>query len=220
MKTRYKKSEDIRGVLLDTAEALFAERGFFGVSVRDITDAAGVRNASINYHFESKEKLFVAVINRRIEPLAQARLERLAAVTPNPEDPLTSAKLIADAFAGPMLDFAANGGPGWKNYCILIAHLAVQKFWSENEVSIKYDSNASQFIEALSQTFPKADLYRIHCCFQFLLSTTLYAVCDNKRIDTLSDSAFRSDDLARLTPPMLDFIANGIVGAAVNSRAT
>ena len=55
MKVRYKKSEDIRQRLLDTAEALFAERGFFGVSVRDITEAAGVRNASINYHFETKD---------------------------------------------------------------------------------------------------------------------------------------------------------------------
>lgn len=215
MKTRYKKSEDIRSLLLDTAEALFAERGYFGVSVRDITDAAGVRNASINYHFGTKENLFVAVIDRRIEPLAKARLERLASVTPNAEEPLTSARSIADAFAGPMLDFAANGGPGWKNYCVLVAHLAVQKFWSANEVSAKYDSNAAQFIEALNQTFPGAEPYRIHCCFQFLLSTTLYAVCDNKRIDTLSEAEFRSDDLARLKQPMLDFIANGIVGTAL-----
>ena len=29
-----------RDLILDTAERLFAERGFFGVSVRDITDAA------------------------------------------------------------------------------------------------------------------------------------------------------------------------------------
>jgi len=69
MATRYKKSEDVRNALLDTAEALFAERGLFGVSIRDITDAAGLRNASINYHFESKENLFLAVIDRRIEPL-------------------------------------------------------------------------------------------------------------------------------------------------------
>ncbi|WP_317616336.1 TetR/AcrR family transcriptional regulator [Paracoccus mutanolyticus] len=47
-----------RVLLLDAAEALFADHGYFGVSVRDITDRAGLRLAAVNYHFESKEGLF------------------------------------------------------------------------------------------------------------------------------------------------------------------
>tara|TARA_R100000935_G_scaffold58904_1_gene99396 strand:- start:22263 stop:22973 length:711 start_codon:yes stop_codon:yes gene_type:complete len=40
------------------AQKLFAERGVDGVSVRDITAAAGLRNsASLNYHFGGKEAL-------------------------------------------------------------------------------------------------------------------------------------------------------------------
>lgn len=221
MKVRYKKSEDIRNHLLDAAEALFAERGFFGVSVRDITEAAGVRNASINYHFETKANLFMEVIDRRIEPLASARLEMLEAIDPTPSKPEASVRSIVDAFAGPMLNLAQTGGPGWRNYCILVAHLAVQQYWGENAVSLKYDVHAKQFLQALEDTFPDSDPYRIHCCFQFLLSTLLYAVCDNKRINTLSGGTYESDDLDRLRAPFLDFVTGGMLatvkGTPINS---
>jgi len=210
----YKKSASIRELLLDTAEALFAERGFHGASVRDITEAANVRNASINYHFESKENLFLKVIERRIEPLAALRSERLLKMKPDPTKPEISVRHVVESFAEPMLNFAEYGGPGWKNYCVLIARLSVQKQWGENDVSQKYDDHAHLFLDALKITFPFADEYRIHCCFQFLLSTTLYAVCDNERLDTLSAGKFRSDDLSRLRGPFLDYAIGGIIQLA------
>jgi len=207
----YKKSESMRALLLDTAETLFAERGFHGASVRDITEAANVRNASVNYHFESKENLFRAVIERRIEPLAALRRERLLDVEPDPQAPEMSVRHIVKSFAEPMLDFAENNGTGWRNYCVLIARLAVQKQWGENTTSKKYDDHAHLFLNALQTTFPEASLYRIHCCFQFLLSITLYAVCNNERIDTLSSGQFRSDDLSSLRGPFLDYAVGGIL---------
>jgi len=57
--------------LLDAAEKLFAERGFDGVSVRDITGSAGVNLGSLTYHFGTKEKLFAEIITRKSEPLVQ-----------------------------------------------------------------------------------------------------------------------------------------------------
>jgi AcrR family transcriptional regulator len=51
--------------LLDTAEQLFAERGFAATSVRDITDAAGANLGAVNYYFQSKENLYAGVFQRR-----------------------------------------------------------------------------------------------------------------------------------------------------------
>jgi AcrR family transcriptional regulator len=58
--------------LLDVAEQLFLRSGL-GVSVRDITDAAGQNGAAIHYHFGSRDALVGAVIARRAHDLAARR---------------------------------------------------------------------------------------------------------------------------------------------------
>jgi len=63
--------------ILDSAEQLFAERGFSWTSLRAITSAGGVNLAAANYHFRSKEALFHAVLARRLNPLNRERLELL-----------------------------------------------------------------------------------------------------------------------------------------------
>lgn len=50
--------------LLDAAEGLFSERGFGGVSTREIVERAGANIAAIKYHFGSKEGLYRAVLKR------------------------------------------------------------------------------------------------------------------------------------------------------------
>lgn len=52
---------------METAETLFAEKGFNGTSVRDIADMAGVNLAMISYYFGSKDKLLEALFSYRGE---------------------------------------------------------------------------------------------------------------------------------------------------------
>jgi AcrR family transcriptional regulator len=66
--------------LLDAAEHLFAERGFEAVSVRDITGAAGLNVAAVNYHFASRETLIGLVVSCRMGPVLKERLARLETV--------------------------------------------------------------------------------------------------------------------------------------------
>jgi len=59
-----------RDVILDTAERHFAERGFDGVSVREIAGDAGLKNqASLYHHFRHKRDLYEAVLSRGIDPI-------------------------------------------------------------------------------------------------------------------------------------------------------
>jgi len=50
--------------ILESARALFGERGYDGVSVRDIADEAGVKKAAVFYYFEGKEDLLQRVLER------------------------------------------------------------------------------------------------------------------------------------------------------------
>jgi AcrR family transcriptional regulator len=56
---------DKREHILQSAEQLFAEKGFDGTSVRDIAQHAGINLAMISYYFGSKEKLLEELIEER-----------------------------------------------------------------------------------------------------------------------------------------------------------
>jgi AcrR family transcriptional regulator len=63
--------------ILDSAEKLFAARGYGSTSLRSITTDAKVNLAAINYHFKSKEGLLTEVLHRRIDPINAERLALL-----------------------------------------------------------------------------------------------------------------------------------------------
>ena len=53
--------------ILSAAEALFAEFGFVGTSLRQVTSRADVNLAAVNYHFGSKDNLVAEVFRRRMD---------------------------------------------------------------------------------------------------------------------------------------------------------
>ena len=61
------KFNDKQIQIIQTAEKLFADKGFSGTSVRDIADEADVNLAMISYYFGSKEKLLEALFTYRME---------------------------------------------------------------------------------------------------------------------------------------------------------
>ncbi len=62
--------------IMETAETLFAEKGFNGTSVRDIAEKANVNLAMISYYFGSKDKLLEALFSYRGEHL-KLKLENM-----------------------------------------------------------------------------------------------------------------------------------------------
>ena len=56
--------------ILDTAEVLFAQKGYQAVSVREITSTAECNLAAVNYHFGNKENLYLEVFRSRWVPRA------------------------------------------------------------------------------------------------------------------------------------------------------
>jgi AcrR family transcriptional regulator len=53
--------------IMETAEILFAEKGFNGTSIRDIAEKAHVNLAMVSYYFGSKDKLLEALFSYRGE---------------------------------------------------------------------------------------------------------------------------------------------------------
>ena len=69
-----------RDKIIEVAEALYARRGFAGVGMREVADAAGLGKSSLFHHFRSKVQLYLAVLERVL-----ARMEeRLAPILTSP----------------------------------------------------------------------------------------------------------------------------------------
>lgn len=62
-------SQDTAGRIVLEATRLFAIKGYDGVSIKEISDAADVNIAAINYHFESKANLFSHIIDQFLSEL-------------------------------------------------------------------------------------------------------------------------------------------------------
>lgn len=58
--------------VLDAAAELFVSQGYAGTTLRQIAGAAGIKAGSIYHHFDSKEELFVAVLNDGIVVMIDA----------------------------------------------------------------------------------------------------------------------------------------------------
>ena len=68
------------GILIRTAREIFAQQGFAGSSVREITTAASANLGAITYHFGSKQALYDAVLEDTVTPFRQ-RLAAAAATS-------------------------------------------------------------------------------------------------------------------------------------------
>ncbi len=98
--------------LVSTAERLFAERGIYAVSLREISRESGARNAiATQYHFKDRQGV-VAAIRAKHEPAIEvARLELLADYVQSGGDIRDLAGALVRPLAAKLTD--PDGGPDY-----------------------------------------------------------------------------------------------------------
>jgi AcrR family transcriptional regulator len=197
-----------RDILL-AAEALFAAKGFHGVSIRDIAQAAEVPLALVGYYFGPKVELYQQIYRERAGYI-QIRLAALAQAQAlaSPGELLEE---IVKAFVLPVLDVAAS--VDGRHFLRLIAR-GINDQLAEDEVVVRelFDPLAQAFIAALNQALPQSSRATVTWCYQFALGALLLHVND-KRIERLSLGENRPGDAAVAGPVLVRFITEGLRGA-------
>ncbi len=79
---RTRRGPFTRQLILDASLSLFSKRGFARTTVRDIAREAGITDAAIYYHFESKRELLEALVEERGFLASLENLERVEAELP------------------------------------------------------------------------------------------------------------------------------------------
>lgn len=198
---------DTKTRILDSAEQLFARHGYDGVSVRNITDAAGVRLGLLAYHFRTKEEVFAAVVSRRIDELNSRRIDSLSRLLAKP--PVT-VRGILEAFILPYLELTTQGDEGWRAYTLLIAQI------SHNEMHAPLlkqhlDPVAKRYLDALASCFPDTPRDIVVSSFVFTLAAMVGVFARSSRFQSLSDGTV-SSELDALYPSLIEFAVSGITG--------
>ncbi|WP_176138430.1 TetR/AcrR family transcriptional regulator [Mycobacterium sp. D16R24] len=197
----------LREDLLDAAEELFADGGYYGVSVRDITERAGTRLAAVSDHFGGKENLLRDVLRRRVEPLNAERRRSLGELSESGSQRRRLACVI-NAFTVPMLDHA--GDAGWRNYFRLIAQLSNSRVPALKLVADEYNTIATVFIDRLRQIFPDAGEPVYHEAYLHMVAATMHTFADTARLDRITQGRGSTHDINERHRVLTEFVAGGI----------
>ena len=217
--TRKSVARPGRERILDAAERLFSRRGFYGVSLRDITEAAGVDVALVGYHFGGKRALFKAVFERRAEVLNRERLELLNDIRLAARPGTPSLEAIVHAFTYPLLERSARGGAGWKSYFALIAYVNNSPEFGPEMMSEHFDALVAKFIAVLREALPDVPPQEIYWGYQFLTGALTLTFAETGRIDKLSGGIVRAADLDSVLERLAPYVAGGFRALAARAAA-
>jgi AcrR family transcriptional regulator len=106
---------DTKSRILDAAEVLFVSGGFESMSMRQITTAAGVNLAAVNYHFGSKDALIHAVLARQLDQLYAQRVAMLDWFEDTLNGDLTCEHVLVAMFL-PAVRIFRSGTPAAERY--------------------------------------------------------------------------------------------------------
>lgn len=138
--------------LLDCAEALFAEHGLEGVSLRAINAAAGLSAAALHYHFGSQQALLEAILERRMPALMERRRELLDELEgrPNP----ISARDVLGALMRPLTELLSDGGEPGLRYLRLLHRLQSDGDIDPGFVVARWPGGVDRLVPLLRRALP------------------------------------------------------------------
>jgi AcrR family transcriptional regulator len=175
--------------ILGVAETLFARHGFAGASLRQVTTAAKVNLAAVNYHFGSKESLIEEVFRRRLDELNRHRLAALAVTQANPGRQLED---VLDAFIRPALEQSMDSAGGAAFVRVLARAYAehderLRKFLSDN-----YGHVLREFATAFALLLPHLRKDELYWRLDIVAGALTYAMADFGMIKRKGDVSEQS----------------------------
>ncbi|QEW06775.1 TetR/AcrR family transcriptional regulator [Nitrincola iocasae] len=192
------------------AESLFAEQGFTETTMRQITSAADVNLAAVNYHFRSKQGLVNAVCERLMEPLCddiEAALEdRLLDPSPVRIEELLEILMRALLNVSQINTFSLSVFMR----LLELAYMKNQEELREFFIS-EYWHRLEKFMDCLRKdAAPMEDnefFWRLH----FLLGSIVFTLSNYHMLLTLEKSSFKdSAEIERILHRMIPVLAAGM----------
>ena len=191
--------------ILGAAEELFAQHGFLGTSLRQVTSRADVNIAAVNYHFGSKENLINEVFRRRMDEMSRERLDALrkaVADAPGKLEPILA------AFVEPALAVARDRQGGAAFIRVIARAYAEKNDGLRQFLSDQYGHVLREFAKAMSGCVPGLGKEELYWRLDFLSGALTYAMADFGLIKRPSGST-EASHRQRAAQALIRFAAAG-----------
>jgi AcrR family transcriptional regulator len=200
-----------RAAILDAAETLFAERGYFGASLREIAGLAKVNSGLMSYYFGTKVELFSQVIDRRILELFRTYHEYMDGLV---ADGCGPHETVA-AFIRFFFELATRHGSGWGNYVRLMScGMSVREDPAVRAIMARFSAIGEDLYKRIRKLMPRADETRLRLNLYFLESSLVFMLEDPGLLDSRTKGRYRVGKLVPVAEDMARFWMGGLAAAA------
>lgn len=197
--------------ILDSAEHLFAERGFAETSLRSITGRAGVNLAAVNYHFGSKKALIQAVFARFLTPFCAALDAALDRQPASRRDQLSLEELLA-LFAATAT--ALNGRDPARGV-VFMRLIGMAYHESQGHLrrylATEYGTSFRRLQALIARAAPGVPAEEMFWRMHFALGSVIFTLSGLSSLQAIGESDFgRRRDFDAVVQRLLPFVSHGI----------
>lgn len=207
--------------IFSAAEAVFAKRGFDAATLREITEAAGVNIAAVNYYFSSKDELVRQVLDRRMTPYTAARLAALEARLAAADGAPLSVADIVEVMVRPIVELSRDEDGGRSLIRLL---LQVRARPSEDTIRVfidRVDPLVHRFVDALQMAAPHLTRADIYWRYNFAIGSVMQVLADadpiSFRLRRQSGGACDTTDDAAIVRELVAFVTSGFLGPVASA---
>ncbi|MBT7956686.1 MAG: TetR/AcrR family transcriptional regulator [Rhodospirillaceae bacterium] len=149
-----KKQNKTKSAILEVAENMFAELGYDGTSIRDISRIAKVNNGAIFYHFGTKQKLFEAVFEDLAAPVVKERIRILSECREAPDKPPMLRQILSAYLAPALKGGFATKEKRWRFSRIRVQLLQASQLFMSDMLVKHFTVTGENFLMALANELP------------------------------------------------------------------
>lgn len=201
--------------ILKATERLVAAHGFEATSLRAITAAARVNLAAVNYHFATKDALILAMLNRRMKPINDARLALLDKFESEAGDGPVAVEKILEALFRPVLEVIAQPLKGGRNFVRLLALcLAEPGAYLRPLVKKEFAEKTRRFQRALRRALPHLSEAEAHWQLHLAYGAFFHTVAHSRVLEVCSGGRCRLTNSDAVLQRLIRFCAAGLRGSA------
>lgn len=199
------ESQETHERILSAGEKLFAEHGFDGTTLRQITRLAGANLAAVNYHHGDKESLYLEIIRRRIRPVNAARLVALAAAETAAAGAPIPLPQLARIMAEPWFELYANPAGGRLGARLVGRCLAEPLPFMEKLLAEEMQPVLARFAQAIRRHCPALPPEDFLWRFSFVTGSLQHTLATLHQMGALTRGICRDDDHAGALARFVEF---------------